>query len=111
VLPAERVTDLLAKAALGPTFAARAAHDLSGGEKQRVAIARALANDPSVVLFDEPTSALDPESSEIVLGLIRDCARAGQAVVVVTHSREQARALGGTHYLCEAGHLTRARAS
>jgi putative ABC transport system ATP-binding protein len=59
--------------------------DLSGGEKQRVAIARALALEPSLVLADEPTAALDSRTGRHVIGLLGDYARAGHAVVVVTH--------------------------
>ncbi|MGW6932121.1 amino acid ABC transporter ATP-binding protein [Lentzea sp. NPDC054927] len=58
---------------------------LSGGQQQRVAIARALATHPKVVLFDEPTSALDPELVGEVLDVLRDLARSGTTMVVVTH--------------------------
>jgi cystine transport system ATP-binding protein len=58
---------------------------LSGGQKQRVAIARALAMEPEVVLFDEPTSALDPELHEEVLQTMRQLARDGMTMIVVTH--------------------------
>jgi len=58
---------------------------LSGGQKQRVAIARALAMEPDVILFDEPTSALDPELHEEVLQTMRDLARGGMTMIVVTH--------------------------
>ena len=58
---------------------------LSGGQQQRVAIARALAMRPKVMLFDEPTSALDPEMVQEVLSVIRDLAREGMTMVVVTH--------------------------
>jgi cystine transport system ATP-binding protein len=58
---------------------------LSGGQQQRVAIARALAMQPEVVLFDEPTSALDPELHEEVLQVMRELARDGMTMVVVTH--------------------------
>ena len=58
---------------------------LSGGQKQRVAIARALAMQPDAVLFDEPTSALDPELHEEVLGVMRELARDGMTMIVVTH--------------------------
>ncbi|MBR7081605.1 MAG: amino acid ABC transporter ATP-binding protein [Oscillospiraceae bacterium] len=58
---------------------------LSGGQKQRVAIVRALAMDPEVMLFDEPTSALDPEMVGEVLDLMRELARDGMTMVVVTH--------------------------
>ncbi|MYU17716.1 ATP-binding cassette domain-containing protein, partial [Streptomyces sp. SID8361] len=58
---------------------------LSGGQQQRVAIARALAMDPQVMLFDEPTSALDPEMINEVLEVMRQLAREGMTMVVVTH--------------------------
>jgi polar amino acid transport system ATP-binding protein len=58
---------------------------LSGGQQQRVAIARALAMRPEVMLFDEPTSALDPELVGEVLGVMRDLARSGITMLVVTH--------------------------
>jgi polar amino acid transport system ATP-binding protein len=58
---------------------------LSGGQQQRVAIARALAMDPEVLLFDEPTSALDPELVGEVLAVMRDLARDGMTMIVVTH--------------------------
>ena len=58
---------------------------LSGGQQQRVAIARALALDPDLVLFDEPTSSLDPELVGEVLAVIKDLARTGTTLVVVTH--------------------------
>ena len=58
---------------------------LSGGQKQRVAIVRALMMEPEVMLFDEPTSALDPEMVGEVLEVMKDLARAGMTMVVVTH--------------------------
>lgn len=58
---------------------------LSGGQKQRVAIARALAMEPDVMLFDEPTSALDPEMVKEVLLVIKDLAKSGMTIVIVTH--------------------------
>ena len=64
---------------------------LSGGQKQRVAIVRALAMNPKVILFDEPTSALDPEMVGEVLDLIRDLAREGMTMVIVTHEMGFAR--------------------
>jgi ABC-type polar amino acid transport system ATPase subunit len=64
---------------------------LSGGQKQRVAIARALAMNPEVVLFDEPTSALDPELHEEVLQTMRQLARDGMTMIVVTHEVKFAR--------------------
>ncbi|MCW5950757.1 MAG: amino acid ABC transporter ATP-binding protein, partial [Propionibacteriaceae bacterium] len=60
-------------------------HELSGGQQQRVGIARALALRPKLILFDEPTSALDPETVGDVLVVMRDLAKAGWTMVVVTH--------------------------
>ena len=59
--------------------------NLSGGQQQRVAIARALAMDPEVMLFDEPTSALDPEMVGEVLDVMKDLAKEGMTMIVVTH--------------------------
>jgi ABC-type polar amino acid transport system ATPase subunit len=64
---------------------------LSGGQKQRVAIVRALAMEPEVMLFDEPTSALDPEMVGEVLDLMKDLAKEGMTMVVVTHEMGFAR--------------------
>jgi len=64
---------------------------LSGGQKQRIAIIRALAMNPEVILFDEPTSALDPEMVGEVLDLMKDLAREGMTMVVVTHEMGFAR--------------------
>lgn len=64
---------------------------LSGGQKQRVAIARALAMDPEVMLFDEPTSALDPEMVGEVLKVMKDLAKSGMTMVIVTHEMNFAR--------------------
>jgi ABC-type polar amino acid transport system ATPase subunit len=58
---------------------------LSGGQQQRVAIARSLALDPKVILFDEPTSALDPEMIQEVLKVIRDVAKEGKTMIIVSH--------------------------
>jgi ABC-type polar amino acid transport system ATPase subunit len=65
--------------------------DLSGGQQQRVAIARALAMEPKLMLFDEPTSALDPEMIREVLDVMRDLARGGMTMIVVTHEMGFAR--------------------
>jgi polar amino acid transport system ATP-binding protein len=64
---------------------------LSGGQQQRVAIARALAMDPKIMLFDEPTSALDPEMVGEVLDVMKQLAREGMTMVVVTHEMGFAR--------------------
>lgn len=68
--------------------------ELSGGQQQRVAIARALAIKPRVMLFDEPTSALDPELKQEVLAVMRDLAREGMTMVVVTHEMNFAKQVG-----------------
>lgn len=67
---------------------------LSGGQQQRVAIARALAMDPQLMLFDEPTSALDPETVGDVLAIMRQLARDGMTMLVVTHEMGFARKAG-----------------
>ena len=64
---------------------------LSGGQKQRVAIARALSIDPELILFDEPTSALDPEMVGEVLKTMKDLAKSGLTMIIVTHEMEFAR--------------------
>ncbi len=74
-----------------PEKSAASPADLSGGQQQRVAIARALAMDPKLMLFDEPTSALDPEMIREVLDVMRDLARGGMTMVVVTHEMGFAR--------------------
>ena len=67
--------------------------ELSGGQKQRVAIARALAMDPGVILFDEPTSALDPAMTGEVQAVIRELAKTGKTLLIVTHEMTFARAV------------------
>ena len=67
---------------------------LSGGQKQRIAIARALAMEPEIMLFDEPTSALDPEMVGEVLDVMKDLAKSGMTMVVVTHEMGFAREVG-----------------
>lgn len=67
---------------------------LSGGQKQRVAISRALAMEPKVMLFDEPTSALDPEMVKEVLEVMKQLAREGMTMVIVTHEMGFAREVG-----------------
>ncbi|WTQ62536.1 amino acid ABC transporter ATP-binding protein [Streptomyces sp. NBC_00158] len=76
---------------------------LSGGQQQRVAIARALALEPKVLLFDEPTSALDPELVGEVLDVIKDLARAGTTMIVVTHEIGFAREIADTVVFMDAG--------
>jgi polar amino acid transport system ATP-binding protein len=78
---------------------------LSGGQQQRVAIARALALDPKVVLFDEPTSALDPELVGEVLDVLRDLARSGTTMIVVTHEIGFAREVADTVVFIDDGQV------
>jgi polar amino acid transport system ATP-binding protein len=76
---------------------------LSGGQQQRVAIARALAMEPKVMLFDEPTSALDPELVGEVLNVMRDLAKDGMTMVVVTHEMNFAREVGDAVLFMDGG--------
>jgi polar amino acid transport system ATP-binding protein len=76
---------------------------LSGGQQQRVAIARALAMDPKLMLFDEPTSALDPELVGDVLDVMKDLARSGMTMIVVTHEMGFAREAANTLYFLDQG--------
>lgn len=69
-------------------------NSLSGGQKQRIAIARTVAMEPDVILFDEPTSALDPEMVGEVLNVMKDLAKQGMTMVVVTHEMGFAREVG-----------------
>jgi polar amino acid transport system ATP-binding protein len=80
-------------------------NQLSGGQKQRVAIARALAMDPRVMLFDEVTSALDPELVGEVLAVMRELAREGMTMMVVTHEMGFAREVGDRVFLMADGNL------
>jgi len=86
----ERARALLDKVGIGDKLDHYPSH-LSGGQQQRAAIARALAMEPRVMLFDEPTSALDPELVGEVLKVIRDLAREGRTMVLVTHEMGFAR--------------------
>jgi len=88
----DRADELLAKVGLADKREAYPAF-LSGGQQQRAGIARALAMQPRVLLFDEPTSALDPELVGEVLGVIRDLAREGRTMLLVTHEMGFAREL------------------
>jgi glutamate transport system ATP-binding protein len=79
--------------------------DLSGGQQQRVAIARALAMEPKLMLFDEPTSALDPEMIREVLDVMRDLARDGMTMAVVTHEMGFAREVCDRIVFIDDGHI------
>ncbi len=78
---------------------------LSGGQQQRVAIARALAMDPKIMLFDEPTSSLDPEMVGEVLDVMKDLAREGMTMVVVTHEMGFAREVADRVLFMDQGKL------
>ncbi|MBF4994879.1 amino acid ABC transporter ATP-binding protein [Arthrobacter gandavensis] len=95
---------LLERVGLADKADARPAQ-LSGGQKQRVAIARALAMKPDVMLFDEATSALDPEMVGEVLQVIRDLAREGMTMVVVTHEMGFAREVADRVVFMADGHI------
>jgi ABC-type polar amino acid transport system ATPase subunit len=82
--------------------------ELSGGQQQRVAIARALAMKPKLMLFDEPTSALDPELVGEVLDVMRDLAREGMTMVVVTHEMGFAREVADRLVFMDAGVIVEA---
>lgn len=80
-------------------------NSLSGGQKQRVAIARALAMSPDIMLFDEPTSALDPEMVGDVLNVMKDLAKEGMTMVVVTHEMGFAREVADRVIFMDGGYV------
>jgi ABC-type polar amino acid transport system ATPase subunit len=98
----ERARELLEKVHLGDRAGAYP-HELSGGQQQRVAIARALAQDPEVMLFDEPTSALDPEMRDEVMEVIRDLAKGGMTMLVVTHEMQFAHDIASRVWVIDRG--------
>jgi ABC-type polar amino acid transport system ATPase subunit len=100
----ERGMALLARVGLADRGDALPAQ-LSGGQQQRVAIARALAMDPRVLLLDEPTSALDPQMRGEVLAVLRDLARSGMTMLVVTHEMAFARAAASRVWIFDDGRL------
>lgn len=95
---------LLAKVGLAD-HAHKYPHQISGGQAQRVAIARALAMQPKVMLFDEPTSALDPEMIKEVLDVMKDLARSGMTMIVVTHEMGFAREVADRVIFFEKGQI------
>lgn len=100
----ERASGLLQK--IGLTDKAHVyPESLSGGQQQRVAIARALAMQPRIMLFDEPTSALDPEMVGEVLNVMKDLAREGMTMVVVTHEMGFAREVGDRVLFMDEGRI------
>ncbi|KXB71167.1 MULTISPECIES: amino acid ABC transporter ATP-binding protein [Peptoniphilus] len=100
----KKARDLLARVGL-PDKAEAFPKSLSGGQKQRIAIARALAMNPKVMLFDEPTSALDPEMVGEVLDIMKDLAREGMTMVVVTHEMGFAREVGDRIIFMDGGNV------
>jgi polar amino acid transport system ATP-binding protein len=103
----EEATALLARVGLSDKLASYPSQ-LSGGQQQRVAIARALAMKPKLMLFDEPTSALDPELVGDVLDVMRDLAREGMTMVVVTHEMGFAREVADKLVFMDAGLIVEA---
>jgi len=99
---AAKAQALLARVGLGDRGGAFP-HELSGGQQQRVAIARALAQEPKVMLFDEPTSALDPEMRDEVMGVIRDLAKGGMTMLVVTHEMQFATDIASRVWVIDGG--------
>ncbi|OXS78370.1 amino acid ABC transporter ATP-binding protein [Domibacillus enclensis] len=100
----EKARTLLAKVGLAEKAAAYP-DSLSGGQKQRVAIARALAMEPKVMLFDEPTSALDPEMVGEVLEVMKQLAKDGMTMIVVTHEMGFAREVGDRVIFMDNGYI------
>ena len=100
----ERAKALLLKVGLAEK-ASSYPPQLSGGQQQRVAIARALAMQPRIMLFDEPTSALDPEMVGEVLDVMKQLAREGMTMVVVTHEMGFAREVADRVLFMESGEL------
>ncbi len=99
-----RARDLLGRVGLEEK-APQHPHQLSGGQQQRVAIARALMMEPHVMLFDEVTSALDPELVGEVLVVMRDLARSGMTMMVVTHEMQFAREVGDRLVFMDGGKI------
>ena len=99
-----KARELLERVGL-PDKAGAYPQQLSGGQKQRVAIVRSLAMEPKVMLFDEPTSALDPEMVGEVLDVMKDLAKNGMTMVVVTHEMRFARDVASRVLFLEGGRL------
>jgi len=97
-----RALELLAKVGLDDRAGAYP-HELSGGQQQRVAIARALAQQPEVMLFDEPTSALDPEMRDDVMEVMKDLAKGGMTMLVVTHEMQFAHDIASRVWVIDKG--------
>ena len=100
----EKAMQLLSRVGLADRAGAYPSQ-LSGGQKQRIAIVRALAMEPEVMLFDEPTSALDPEMVGEVLEVMKELAKAGMTMVVVTHEMGFAREVGSRVVFMDEGKI------
>ncbi len=100
----KQAKELLAKVALQDRANAYPSQ-LSGGQKQRIAIVRALCMNPDVLLFDEPTSALDPEMVGEVLEVMKDLAKSGMTMIVVTHEMGFAREVGSRVIFMDEGKI------
>ena len=112
-LPKQAATDRALALLDRVGLADRANHypsQLSGGQQQRVAIARALAMEPTLMLFDEPTSALDPELVGDVLAVMKDLAKSGMTMIVVTHEIGFAREVADTVVFMDGGVVVEAGA-
>ena len=102
---AEKIArEYIEKVGMGAYINAKPAQ-LSGGQKQRIAIARALSMNPDVILFDEPTSALDPEMVGEVLEVMKDLAKSGYTMIVVTHEMGFAREVSDRVIFMDGGYI------
>ena len=100
----ERVDESLKKTGM-TSYRYHSPNKLSGGQKQRVAIARSLCMNPEVLLFDEPTSALDPEMVGEVLNVMKDLARTGLTMIIVTHEMAFARDVSTRTIFMDSGYV------
>ena len=100
----EKAMELLERVGI-PEQADKFPGQLSGGQQQRVAIARALAMEPKIMLFDEPTSALDPEMIKEVLDVMKELAKSGRTMIVVTHEMGFAKEVADRVMLFDDGQL------
>jgi len=100
----EKAMELLERVGI-PEQADKFPGQLSGGQQQRVAIARALAMEPKIMLFDEPTSALDPEMIKEVLDVMKELAKSGMTMIVVTHEMGFAKEVADRVMLFDVGQL------
>ena len=100
----KRIGEVLERVGLA-TKGYKMPHQLSGGEQQRVVIARALLNDPEILLADEPTGNLDPDTSDDIMGILRDISQNGRAVMMATHNYGLLEKYPARTFKCEDGKL------